>query len=170
MRTAVAVRSPEPIASLAGWVAGEIVEVKAQRPGLIDRVAAARGGLVAEGDLLISLEAGRLDVRAPVSGRVLDVCVSAGQRVEAGQVLALILRDDYTFVVATFAGETLRRFELARASVQIGALRIAARLQMVAHGEVDVAMLTLDARSRSGLRPGQNAAVYIERADGCGAQ
>src|ERR1700674_5040793 len=116
-RTAAAEKLPGPIASLAGWVAGEIVEVKAQRAGRIDRVAAPQGSLGAERELLFSLEphdarpalprapAARLDsdVRAPVSGRMLDVWVSAGQLVEPGQALGSILRDDYTFVAAIFA-------------------------------------------------------------------
>ena len=76
------------------------------------------------------------DVHAPVSGRVLDVWVSAGQRVELGQSLAAILRDDYTFVVATFPAGDLSGLDLARASVLIGERRFAARLQMVAHVRV----------------------------------
>jgi multidrug resistance efflux pump len=224
VRNAAAERSPGPIASLAGWVAGEIVEVKAHRAGQIDRVATAQGSLVAESELLFSLEARQLDhamreaervvsaaltaslrdsgprrlsdahqilrrielgptpavrgarlallqattarleadVRAPVYGRVLDVWASAGQRIESGQSLAAILRDDYTFVVATFPAGELSGLGLARASVLIAERRFAATLQMVAHSETDLAMLVLDKKSRSGLRPGQPATVFIE--------
>jgi multidrug resistance efflux pump len=211
---------PGPIASLAGWVAGEIVEVKAHRSGRIDRIVADEGSLVAKRQLLFSLGSDELhqgarkaerqltaalretrpqrladahqilgridlepalavqhtridflrattarleaDVRSPVAGRVLDVWVSPGQLVEPTQALGSILRDDYTFVVATFPAETLRRVNLARASVLIGTLRLAAKLQMVAHANEDVALLTLDAKSRSRLRPGQPASVFIE--------
>jgi multidrug resistance efflux pump len=224
MRNAVAEKLSGPIASLAGWVAGEIVEVKAHRAGQIDRVATEQGSLVAESGLLFSLEARQLDnavreaervlsaaltaslrdtgprhlsdahqllrrielgptpavkdarlallqatmarleadVRAPVSGRVLDVRVSAGQFVEPGQALGSILRDDYTFVVATFAAGLLQRLDQARASALIGAERLGATLQMVAHSTADVAMLVLDEKIRSGLRPGQPASVCIE--------
>jgi multidrug resistance efflux pump len=224
MRNAVADALHGPIASLAGWVAGEIVEVKAHRAGQIDRLATAQGGLVVESELLFSLEARQLDqavrkaervlsaaltaslpdtgprrlsdahkvlrrielgptpavrvarlallqataarheadVRAPVTGRVLDVRASAGQFVESGQALCAILRDDYVFVVAIFTAGLLQRLGQARASVLIGAERLGATLQMVAHSTADVAMLVLDSKSRSGLRPGQPASVFIE--------
>jgi multidrug efflux pump subunit AcrA (membrane-fusion protein) len=171
MRNAPAEGLRGPIASLAGWVAGEIVEVKAHRPGRIDRIVADEGSLVAERQLLFSLGLAFLrattarleaDVRSPVAGRVLDVWVSAGQLVEPTQALGSILRDDYTFVIATFPAETLRRVNLARASVLIGTLRLAAKLQIVAHANEDIALLTLDTKSRSGLRPGQPASVLIE--------
>jgi hypothetical protein len=51
----------------------------------------------------------------------------------------------------------------ALSPVLIGAERLGARLQMVAHGNAAVvAMLVLDPKSRPGLRPGQPATVIEE--------
>ena len=80
MRNAVAEKLSGPIASLAGRVAGEIVEVKAHSARQIDQVATAQESLVAERELLFSLEARQLDNAVREVERVLSAALTASLR------------------------------------------------------------------------------------------
>jgi propionyl-CoA carboxylase alpha chain len=79
-------RFAEPEVELA---AGSLV---APMPGVVREVRAAVGDRVARGDVLLVLEAMKMEtpIRAPAAGRVAEVRASAGQQVEAGALLAVI--------------------------------------------------------------------------------
>jgi propionyl-CoA carboxylase alpha chain len=79
-------RFAEPEAELA---AGSLV---APMPGLVTQVCVALGDAVAKGDVLVVLEAMKMEqpIRAPHAGRVAELHAAAGQQVEAGAVLAVI--------------------------------------------------------------------------------
>ena len=79
-------RFAEPEAELA---AGSLV---APMPGLVTQVCVAVGDVVAKGDVLVVLEAMKMEqpIRAPHGGRVAELRAAAGQQVEAGVVLAVI--------------------------------------------------------------------------------
>ncbi|HEX2485983.1 MAG TPA: biotin carboxylase N-terminal domain-containing protein [Myxococcota bacterium] len=79
-------RFAEPEAELA---AGSLV---APMPGLVTQVCVALGDAVAKGDVLVVLEAMKMEqpIRAPHAGRVAELRAAAGQQVEAGAVLAVI--------------------------------------------------------------------------------
>jgi propionyl-CoA carboxylase alpha chain len=61
-------------------------------PGTVVRVQAAPGDAVQSGAVLVVLEAMKMEhqVRAPHSGVVAEVAVTAGQAVEVGTVLAVV--------------------------------------------------------------------------------
>ncbi|GAC1609975.1 MAG: biotin carboxylase N-terminal domain-containing protein [Mycobacteriales bacterium] len=79
-------RFPEPGTDLA---AGSLT---APMPGTVVRLAAQKGQLVTAGEVLVVLEAMKMEhaVRAPVDGTVDDVLVSAGQQVTDGAVLVIV--------------------------------------------------------------------------------
>ncbi|MCW2571319.1 MAG: methylcrotonoyl-CoA carboxylase [Frankiales bacterium] len=79
-------RFPEPGSGLA---AGSLT---APMPGTVVRVAAELGQQVAAGDVLVVLEAMKMEhaVRATVDGKVDDVLVIAGQQVDDGAVLVVV--------------------------------------------------------------------------------
>jgi acetyl/propionyl-CoA carboxylase alpha subunit len=79
-------RFPEPGSGLA---AGSLT---APMPGTVVRVAAEKGQAVSAGDVLVVLEAMKMEhaVRAPIDGTVDDVLVAAGQQVDDGAVLAVV--------------------------------------------------------------------------------
>jgi acetyl/propionyl-CoA carboxylase alpha subunit len=64
----------------------------ATMPGVVRQVLVAVGDRVAKGDVLLVLEAMKMEtpVRAPEAGRVAELRASAGQQVEAGALLAVI--------------------------------------------------------------------------------
>jgi acyl-CoA carboxylase subunit alpha len=64
-------------------------------PAVVGRVAVSPGAKVSSGDLLLTLEAMKLEhpVLAPHSGTVADLPVRAGQQVDVGTVLATISPD-----------------------------------------------------------------------------
>ncbi|MBV8462259.1 MAG: hypothetical protein JO368_03125 [Acidimicrobiales bacterium] len=64
--------------------------------GGVVRVLVAPGDRVTAGDVLVVLEAMKMEhaVHAPVSGRVAEVDVAVGDQVEAGRLLALVQPDD----------------------------------------------------------------------------
>lgn len=66
------------------------VKVSAPMPGKILKVVAAAGASVKKGDVLVVLEAMKMenDIVAPQDGTVVSVNVSVGQSVEPGEVLA----------------------------------------------------------------------------------
>jgi propionyl-CoA carboxylase alpha chain len=79
-------RFPRPA---AGTVEGSLV---ADLPGAVGRIAVAVGQPVAAGELLLTLEAMKLEhpVRAPAAGRVTEILVGPGDQVDAGAVLIVI--------------------------------------------------------------------------------
>lgn len=76
-------------ASAAGGAAGA-VKVNAPMPGKILSVKASAGQAVKKGDVLMILEAMKMEneVVAPQDGTVASIDVAAGDSVEAGAVLA----------------------------------------------------------------------------------
>ncbi|MEE1341552.1 MAG: biotin/lipoyl-containing protein [Lachnospiraceae bacterium] len=78
-----------PKAAPAAGAAGA-VKVNAPMPGKVLSVKAAVGQAVKKGDVLLVLEAMKMEneIVAPQDGTVASIQVSAGQSVEAGDVLA----------------------------------------------------------------------------------
>jgi biotin carboxyl carrier protein len=76
--------------------AGGHEDLTAQMPGVVRRVLTAAGDQVERGQVLLLLEAMKMEIRvaAPVAGVVEQVRVSDGQAVDRGQVLvALVSRE-----------------------------------------------------------------------------
>ncbi|HUG84336.1 MAG TPA: biotin carboxylase N-terminal domain-containing protein, partial [Euzebya sp.] len=73
-------------------LAGSLV---APMPGTVQRVCAAVGDVVAQGDLLLVLEAMKMEhrVTAPTAGTITALDVGAGDQIESGTVLAVIDED-----------------------------------------------------------------------------
>jgi len=82
-------RYPVPVAEV---LAGSLV---APLPGAVGRVLVVPGQRVAAGDLLLTLEAMKLEhpVHAPADGVISDLRVSAGSQVETGTLLAVLNPD-----------------------------------------------------------------------------
>ena len=82
--------APAPAAPAAAG-AGETA-VEAPMPGKVIKVVAAAGTAVKSGDVVIILEAMKMqnEICAPCDGTVKAVNVSAGQTVTAGQAMAII--------------------------------------------------------------------------------
>ena len=74
-----------------GALTGEGVTLSPM-PGSVVAVAVAEGDEVAAGDLLVTVEAMKMEhqVTAPFAGRVSEVRVTAGQQVEADEVLVVV--------------------------------------------------------------------------------
>ena len=85
---APAAAAPAPAAAPAG--AGE--PVKAPMPGNILDVRVSAGQTVKAGDILLNLEAMKMEneIVAPKDGTLTSVCVSRGQVVETGAVLCTL--------------------------------------------------------------------------------
>jgi pyruvate carboxylase subunit B len=84
---AAAAGSPAPAQS-----AGPGTEVKAPMPGLILRIEAQQGDTVEDGDLLLVMEAMKMEteVFAPCAGTVQEIKVTQGDQMKAGDVLVVI--------------------------------------------------------------------------------
>ncbi len=82
--------APAPAPAAAALATGEVV--KSPMPGNILKINVAQGQAVKEGDVLIVLEAMKMEneIVAPKSGSVAQIAVSKGQVVETGTPLVVI--------------------------------------------------------------------------------
>ena len=71
---------------------GEGQEVKAALPGNVLRVEVSEGDEVAEGDVLLVIEAMKMEteIKSPVSGKISSVEVAQGDQIKTGQVLVVV--------------------------------------------------------------------------------
>jgi len=71
---------------------GEATPVKAPMPGLILRTEVKEGELVKENQLLLVMEAMKMEneIFAPCNGKVIKVCVSQGQQMNSGDELVIL--------------------------------------------------------------------------------
>jgi pyruvate carboxylase subunit B len=76
----------------AAHESADSVAVKAQMPGKVMKVAAEVGNHINEGDVLLVLEAMKMEVevKAPATGTVSSISVNVGDQVASGQELASI--------------------------------------------------------------------------------
>lgn len=86
----VAAAAPAPAAAPSAVAAGEVV--KSPMPGNILKIQVTQGQQVKEGDVLIILEAMKMEneIVAPKTGSVAQIIVTKGQVVETGAPLAVI--------------------------------------------------------------------------------
>ena len=82
--------APAPAAPAASLAAGEVV--KSPMPGNILKINVTLGQKVKEGDVLIVLEAMKMEneITAPKAGSIAQIAVSKGQVVETGSPLVVI--------------------------------------------------------------------------------
>ncbi|MBQ1576995.1 MAG: biotin/lipoyl-binding protein [Oscillospiraceae bacterium] len=87
---AAAPAAPAPAPAAAALAAGEVV--KSPMPGNILKINVSQGQAVKEGDVLIVLEAMKMEneIVAPKAGSVAQIAVSKGQVVETGTPLVVI--------------------------------------------------------------------------------
>jgi len=87
---APAAAAPAPAPAAAALAAGEVV--KSPMPGNILKINVSQGQKVKEGDVLIVLEAMKMEneIVAPKAGSVAQIAVSKGQVVETGTPLVVI--------------------------------------------------------------------------------
>jgi 3-methylcrotonyl-CoA carboxylase alpha subunit len=85
---------PDPLAA-AGEAVAQGDDLRAPMPGLVKHLAAVAGQSVARGDLLLVLEAMKMEhaLLAPRDGVIADVLVAAGAQVTEGAVLLLLEPD-----------------------------------------------------------------------------
>ena len=84
--TAAPAAAPAPVAAAAGE------QVTAPMPGTILKVNVTQGAAVKKGDILVVLEAMKMEneILAPKDGTVAQVAVSKGATVDTGALLAVI--------------------------------------------------------------------------------
>ena len=82
--------APAPVPAAASLAAGEVV--KSPMPGNILKIKVSQGQTVKEGDVLIVLEAMKMEneIVAPKGGTVAQIAVSKAQVVETGTPLVVI--------------------------------------------------------------------------------
>ena len=85
---------PDPLAVAAAQAGGD--EIRAPMPGLVKHLGAAPGRRVARGDLLLVLEAMKMEhpLTAPRDGVVGAVHVALGAQVEDGALLLALEPED----------------------------------------------------------------------------
>ena len=83
--------APAPAAAAAPVPAGAAT-VKCPMPGKILSVAVSAGAAVKKGDLLLVLEAMKMqnEIGAPADGTIKSINVNAGQNVKPGEVMAVL--------------------------------------------------------------------------------
>jgi 3-methylcrotonyl-CoA carboxylase alpha subunit len=86
-----AFRHPDPLAGAAGHHAGGD-DIRAPMPGLVKALDAVAGAQVARGDVLVVLEAMKMEhaLTAPRDGTIAEVLVAAGAQVTDGTVLLVL--------------------------------------------------------------------------------
>lgn len=69
-----------------------MIELRSEITGVVVEILAPEGAEIAKGDMVILLEAMKMEIPAvaPCAGRVVEVRVASGDVVEQDQVLALI--------------------------------------------------------------------------------
>lgn len=85
--------APAPVVTSAPTVSNAVGEkVTAPMPGTIVKVVATKGATVKKGDVLVVLEAMKMEneIMASADGTVVDVAVTQGVAVNTGDVLAVI--------------------------------------------------------------------------------
>ena len=82
--------APAPAPAASALASGEVV--KSPMPGNILKINVAQGQVVKEGDVLIVLEAMKMEneITAPKAGSIAQIAVSKGQVVETGSPLIVI--------------------------------------------------------------------------------
>ncbi|TWU60237.1 2-oxoglutarate carboxylase large subunit [Rubripirellula tenax] len=70
--------------------AAATTDVTAQMPGAVFKLVAEAGDNVREGDTILILEAMKMEIEiaSPTAGKIAEICVSVGQQIAGGQVLA----------------------------------------------------------------------------------
>lgn len=86
----VATASAAPAAAPAAAASGE--QICAPMPGTVMSVKVSNGQAVKKGDVLVVLEAMKMEneIYAPCDGTVVSVAVSNGEAVESGKVLVVL--------------------------------------------------------------------------------
>jgi multidrug resistance efflux pump len=152
---------PEHASAIEAWVDGQMVEILAPPRGVVERVVAARGQLVEKGDLLVQLDR-RVEVRAPVAGRLIGLDVLPGDLVDRSRPLASILYSNDLWVLARFGPEEFARLRIGQhARVRTEARVLTGRVGGMI-GPRDPVLLDLVGWHRTALRPGMNALVTVE--------
>ncbi len=84
--------APAPAAPAPQAGGGPSVDVKAPMPGLILRIEKQAGEAVEEGDLILVMEAMKMETEifAPQAGTISEIKVTQGDQMKAGDVLAVI--------------------------------------------------------------------------------
>ena len=90
VKSAAPVQTPKPVSAPAPSGAVGAVKVNAPMPGKILAVKANAGQAVKKGDVIIVLEAMKMenDIVAPQDGTIASVSCAVGDSVEAGALLA----------------------------------------------------------------------------------
>jgi multidrug resistance efflux pump len=152
---------PDYVAALDAWTDGQVVDVEAPPRGIVERVLATKNQLVEKGDPLVQLDR-RIEVVAPVSGRLVGLDVHPGDVVDRSRPLASILYSNDLWVLAHFDPDEFARLQFGQhARVQIGMLVIAGRVSGLI-GAGDPVLIDLVGRNRTALRPGMDAVVSVE--------
>ena len=81
-----------PAAAAAPAASGDAVPLPSPLPGTVVKIAVAEGDEVAEGDVILVIEAMKMEteIKAPKAGIVREISVTQSQVVAAGDTLAMI--------------------------------------------------------------------------------
>ena len=79
-----------PAAGAAPAASGDAVPLPSPLPGTVVKIAVAEGDEVAEGDVILVIEAMKMETKAPKAGIVREISVTQSQVVAAGDTLAMI--------------------------------------------------------------------------------
>lgn len=118
------------VASAPAQVSGPAKAVKAQMPGTVVRIEVSAGSSVQAGDVLLVLEAMKMEVevKASISGTVTDIAVAAGNQVNTGQDLIYIAAEGASAPVAAAPSPAPQAAAPAAAPVQSGGKEVKAQM------------------------------------------